>query len=310
MCIRDSSEAGASNLIQKNAPGASQTPKAPDRFAASKFATGLGEISAMAMDEAGTLFTVDMQKGRLYRLEDRDKDGKLDILRTIAAGWAEPKGIAIIEDRIFVSDKNGVWEITQYGRFRLASFENVKGLSETPLIFADVQGESLLAVLTSENSNSQIVKIDVTSGFASRISGGKGPITAITQSINSDIWVAVEGRLLPIKDETYNAENGYAVTQGTEITSILLPGQYSQAPDVFSDFEDHIYISVGGANKSTDARQVKVINTQMGIPQGQGETLVDSFVSRTGLTAWGYPCLLYTSPSPRDATLSRMPSSA
>ena len=26
--------------------------------------------------------------------------------------------------------------------------------------------------------------------------------------------------------------------------------------------------------------------------------------------AWKYTCLLYTSPSPRDATLSRMPSSA
>ena len=26
--------------------------------------------------------------------------------------------------------------------------------------------------------------------------------------------------------------------------------------------------------------------------------------------AWGWYCLLYTSPSPRDATLSRMPSSA
>ena len=28
------------------------------------------------------------------------------------------------------------------------------------------------------------------------------------------------------------------------------------------------------------------------------------------LRAMDYPCLLYTSPSPRDATLSRMPSSA
>ena len=32
-------------------------------------------------------------------------------------------------------------------------------------------------------------------------------------------------------------------------------------------------------------------------------------VSQLG-QAMGYPCLLYTSPSPRDATLSRMPSSA
>jgi len=29
-----------------------------------------------------------------------------------------------------------------------------------------------------------------------------------------------------------------------------------------------------------------------------------------GLVGWNYDCLLYTSPSPRDATLSRMPSSA
>ena len=34
-------------------------------------------------------------------------------------------------------------------------------------------------------------------------------------------------------------------------------------------------------------------------------------VSQGGFeAAWGTPCLLYTSPSPRDATLSRMPSSA
>ena len=32
--------------------------------------------------------------------------------------------------------------------------------------------------------------------------------------------------------------------------------------------------------------------------------------SSTGDTIWTYSCLLYTSPSPRDATLSRMPSSA
>ena len=33
-------------------------------------------------------------------------------------------------------------------------------------------------------------------------------------------------------------------------------------------------------------------------------------VKQMGLYAVAMPCLLYTSPSPRDATLSRMPSSA
>ena len=34
------------------------------------------------------------------------------------------------------------------------------------------------------------------------------------------------------------------------------------------------------------------------------------FVDRFMLTSMHYPCLLYTSPSPRDGLLSRMPSSA
>ena len=36
----------------------------------------------------------------------------------------------------------------------------------------------------------------------------------------------------------------------------------------------------------------------------------DHFPARIGMEAAGIVCLLYTSPSPRDATLSRMPSSA
>ena len=33
-------------------------------------------------------------------------------------------------------------------------------------------------------------------------------------------------------------------------------------------------------------------------------------VVESAVGAWGYDCLLYTSPSPRDRTRSRMPSSA
>ena len=36
----------------------------------------------------------------------------------------------------------------------------------------------------------------------------------------------------------------------------------------------------------------------------------ESIKKDDNVKVWGIPCLLYTSPSPRDATLSRMPSSA
>jgi len=41
---------------------------------------------------------------------------------------------------------------------------------------------------------------------------------------------------------------------------------------------------------------------------GKEELELISEVTSSGV--WSYNCLLYTSPSPRDATLSRMPSSA
>ena len=37
---------------------------------------------------------------------------------------------------------------------------------------------------------------------------------------------------------------------------------------------------------------------------------IDSFRGDSALFTWIYSCLLYTSPSPRDGLLSRMPSSA
>ena len=45
------------------------------------------------------------------------------------------------------------------------------------------------------------------------------------------------------------------------------------------------------------------------IINAEGES-VENNLRRTADIGWVYTCLLYTSPSPRDATLSRMPSSA
>ena len=59
----------------------------------------------------------------------------------------------------------------------------------------------------------------------------------------------------------------------------------------------------------TVSGQIKLLEEAVGealfIRVGRGLTLSD-----TGRVVQGYACLLYTSPSPRDGLLSRMPSSA
>ena len=57
----------------------------------------------------------------------------------------------------------------------------------------------------------------------------------------------------------------------------------------------------------------------LGVARGTVQARLDKLSSTGVITSWGpdlspaalgYPCLLYTSPSPRDGLLSRMPSSA
>ena len=76
---------------------------------------------------------------------------------------------------------------------------------------------------------------------------------------------------------------------------------------------------MGNANSSQTRRRRRTGNgaemfagfqpgTQVGLGVGRPGARVGA--GRPGARRWIMPCLLYTSPSPRDATLSRMPSSA
>ena len=70
--------------------------------------------------------------------------------------------------------------------------------------------------------------------------------------------------------------------------------------------EGHVLINVTGAVTDQTANlNIAVSDTGIGIPEEQLTNVFEKFTQADGST-----CLLYTSPSPRDATLSRMPSSA
>ena len=87
---------------------------------------------------------------------------------------------------------------------------------------------------------------------------------------------------------------------------------------------DQIHVEAGGTSNTTcslndpDIRQLinKTADTSNGIVEYRGAsrdvTVTFELIGGGGAGGYGMSdgCLLYTSPSPRDATLSRMPSSA
>ena len=96
-------------------------------------------------------------------------------------------------------------------------------------------------------------------------------------------------------------------------------------PEDFGDSEANLALNFQGGTSSTtilgSAKIISPINEPVFIPNhcvslSLGGSLDigpedNVFVRlRAGALSWARYCLLYTSPSPRDATLSRMPSSA
>ena len=65
-------------------------------------------------------------------------------------------------------------------------------------------------------------------------------------------------------------------------------------------------MNYGGYKEAVDDEQL-IVQIESGIQASSGDWLNSSDLSRERLKS---TCLLYTSPSPRDGLLSRMPSSA
>ena len=112
----------------------------------------------------------------------------------------------------------------------------------------------------------------------------------------------MEGRIMFLAKTIEEAEIVEIVDDGTVSTGIIVELRYE------GDDDTEKYL-VG----SIEERQEGVEILSPGSPLGEaliGSTAGDvvSFESPSGATL--KVCLLYTSPSPRDATLSRMPSSA
>ena len=82
--------------------------------------------------------------------------------------------------------------------------------------------------------------------------------------------------------------------------------------------KDRVVIVTGGASGIGKSISIKAANEGARVvvadirenPLEGGQNTVDAILMAGGISTYMNTCLLYTSPSPRDGLLSRMPSSA
>jgi hypothetical protein len=285
----------ANDMIQKRAQGQAQFPATPDGFKAERFAANLGGISALALGEDGALYVADDVKGRVYKLIDRDLDGRVDSTRVIASGLDGPSGLAVIGEDVYVSDQDAVWKLgaRAEGRSVLASLKNIPNAIGPKPLLASADDNGLLLAINTANETGRIVSINIKSGEADLIARGPGPITAMAQRPGSALWIGVKNNLIPVTSSEYDQANGFALQAGVVIKGLVVPGQFPDMPETLSEYHESLIVAQGGGRRLTGSNatgmNVLAIKTQFGVPTETVSVLVDGFLSTSGRSGWGQP---------------------
>ena len=116
-------------------------------------------------------------------------------------------------------------------------------------------------------------------------------LTLLTIGVVGLLALTLVQRYASQQEEAYLAANASVVARRA-------------APYVWPQVRDHELSDLARTSAFWSDVQVRILDTQ-------GQVLADSNSSSQAAAGyWIMPCLLYTSPSPRDRTRSRMPSSA
>lgn len=151
------------------------------------FARRLGNISAMARQDNGTIYTADRQGGQIFRLLDRHMDGDADLVQPLPHRFDAPTGLAVIGYRIFVADRSGVWDIRPGGGtpILLAPFANANSDDQVyPLMSLD--STTLLLGLNQTNGRARMVEINIETGRATLREDAQARILAFATSKMTD----------------------------------------------------------------------------------------------------------------------------
>ncbi len=92
-------------------PYQGQTPRVPEGFTATLFASGLAHPRRLLVLPNGDVIVAEQKVGYLTLLRDENGDGKADWSERHAEGFNGPYGLAWRDDHILVADQDGIWKV-------------------------------------------------------------------------------------------------------------------------------------------------------------------------------------------------------
>jgi glucose/arabinose dehydrogenase len=92
-------------------PYAGQSPRVPDGFTVTPFATGLEHPRRLLVLANGDVLVAEQRVGHLTLLRDEDGDGQAEWRQRHAEGLNGPYGLAWIDGHVVVADQDGIWKV-------------------------------------------------------------------------------------------------------------------------------------------------------------------------------------------------------
>lgn len=249
-----------------------------DSLQLSEAATGLGQVSAIALDKNGTLFAAEENRGRIWRLTDRNQDGIFEHRRPLPHNFTKPSAVAVMGETLYVADKSAIWVIEPLKPKRqLASLTQSRSTDGN--YFLTVQDKRLILGLNVEGQ-ARLIDVDTRTGAAQLLTSHNGTLTALASRRAGTLWLGLGSKLMASGASTFT-ETG----TGTQITGLQLPAHSGSVRNWPSSLDNHIIAAQAGAG----AMRLLAIPTEFGQPADEAFVLVDGFTVRSGRNAWGQP---------------------
>lgn len=279
-------------VLRRRAKGSRDIAVAADGLYIESAASGLGSITALTTDNDGRIYVLNMA-GSIYVLEDRAKDGRIDIKRVIASGMDRPTGLAIAGEALYAADQSAVWriDIATGERSVFVPLSNIEAQEPRPLLFFN---HALVLGLT-QGERAKVLSIDMDTRRARLLAEiPSAPLRGLSIG-GGQIWAAAGTSLRPLSAHSGAADAPhYPLEAGAQALGLLLPSEEAQYPKSWPKaLRSHIIALQGSAGpkgeRSSGGNNVVSIPARFGVPGPKLYTLATGFSGQSGQSAWAAP---------------------